>query len=96
MEKYIFTDVKQLEILILNSIRTVLNEKSLKLTPHHNEERFFNINEAASFLRLATQTIYGFTSKREIPFIKKGKKLYFKKSALEAWLAEGNSKKPTA
>lgn len=40
----------------------------------------------------ASQTLYGFTSKREIPFIKRGKKLYFRKSELENWLLEGKRK----
>lgn len=52
--------------------------------------KLFNVIEAANFLNLAPQTLYGFTSNRSIPFIKKGKKLYFKKEDLEEWLATGN------
>jgi excisionase family DNA binding protein len=50
------------------------------------------IDEACLFLNLAKPTIYSLTSKRKIPFIKKGKKLYFKKMDLEAWLNEGKKK----
>ena len=52
-------------------------------------DKLLNIPEAATFLNLAPQTLYGFTSTRKIPFIKKGKKLYFKKSDLELWLCDG-------
>lgn len=54
--------------------------------------KLLNVNEAAIFLNLAPQTLYGFTSNRTIPFIKKGKKLYFEKSALEKWLSSGEKK----
>lgn len=53
------------------------------------EERFLCIEEAASFLNLAKQTVYGLTSKRLIPFLKKGKKLYFIESELKNWLLSG-------
>ncbi|QNA46129.1 helix-turn-helix domain-containing protein [Lacibacter sediminis] len=51
--------------------------------------KLFSVREAAIFLNLAPQTLYGFTSNRTIPFIKKGKKLYFKQSDLELWLTDG-------
>lgn len=47
------------------------------------------IEEAAKYLNLAKQTLYGFTSKGVIPYLKKGKKLYFKKSELDKWINEG-------
>jgi excisionase family DNA binding protein len=53
------------------------------------ENKLLSVNEAAKHLNLARQTLYGFTSNRVIPFIKKGKKLYFKKSDLNIWLEEG-------
>ena len=48
-----------------------------------------NIEEAAGFLRLAPQTIYGLTSKMMIPFVKKRHKIFFIKDDLENWLHEG-------
>lgn len=52
-------------------------------------DKHLSIKEASVFLNLAPQTLYGFTSNRTIPFIKKGKRLYFKKSDLEVWLNDG-------
>ena len=46
------------------------------------------LKQAAEFLNLAPQTIYGHTSNGTIPFIRKGK-LYFQKSELEAWVLQG-------
>jgi predicted DNA-binding transcriptional regulator AlpA len=41
---------------------------------------------------MATQTIYGMTSTRQIPFIKKGKRVFFNKAEIIAWLNEGKMK----
>lgn len=58
-------------------------------TPNEPTDKLLSVKEAAIFLNLAPQTLYGFTSNRTIPFIKRGKKLYFKKNSLEMWLSEG-------
>lgn len=49
----------------------------------------FNITEAAEFLGLAKQTLYGYTSTNKIPFYKTNKKLYFKREDLIKWLDKG-------
>jgi excisionase family DNA binding protein len=71
-------------------IKSCIIEGISETTPTPQEEnKLLSINEAAKYLNLAKQTLYGFTSNRTIPFIKKGKKLYFKKSDLNIWLEEG-------
>ena len=45
--------------------------------------------EAVKLLNLAKPTIYALTSKNEIPFIKKSRKLYFSKKDLLKWINEG-------
>jgi excisionase family DNA binding protein len=54
-----------------------------------DEEKILFVNSLAEYLDLKVPTIYAMTSKREIPFYKKGKKLYFKKSEIEKWLETG-------
>ena len=87
MSNIILTTHSELEELIQQSIRKVINE-GIKEPPEGVKE-IFTIDEASKFLNLAKQTIYGFTSKNLIPFIKRGKKLYFKKAELNNWLMEG-------
>ncbi|MEO0553622.1 MAG: hypothetical protein AAF149_10510 [Bacteroidota bacterium] len=41
--------------------------------PDGEEERLLNVREAARFLGDAVATLYGRTSKNEIPFYKRGK-----------------------
>lgn len=91
MTQVILTSKDELENLIQTSIRKVLGEQG-KQNSNNEQDKIFSVKEAAAFLNLATQTLYGFTSKREIPFIKRGKKLYFRKSELESWLMEGKKR----
>lgn len=87
-QKIIITTENELDILIQNSVRKVINEnRNLQADSNYND--ILTLTEACEYLNLAKQTLYGFTSKNEIPFIKRGKKLYFKKSDLEKWLMEG-------
>ena len=45
-----------------------------------------DLNEASLFTGLSTGHLYRLTSGRQIPHFKKNRKLYFKKSDLEAWM----------
>ena len=42
--------------------------------------------ELGIYLNLSVYTIYGLVHKRSIPFIKKGKRLYFQKMVIDEWL----------
>jgi excisionase family DNA binding protein len=90
MTKVIVTTSDELESLIQNCFRKAMSEQTRKSETSKTE--FLNLKEAAQYLNLANQTIYGLTSKNEIPFLKRGKKLYFKKSELENWINEGKRK----
>ena len=53
-------------------------------------DRWFNLQELCDYLpdRPAKQTVYGWIGNHIIPFHKKGKKLQFLKSEIDAWLLE--------
>lgn len=46
------------------------------------------VDEAAAFLSLSKHAIYHKTSTREIPHFKKGKRVYFNRQALLAWVQD--------
>jgi excisionase family DNA binding protein len=48
--------------------------------------------QAADFLRLKISTLYEKTSEKTVPHFKRGNKLYFHRSELEAWVKEGKVK----
>ncbi|HVA98083.1 MAG TPA: helix-turn-helix domain-containing protein [Bacteroidia bacterium] len=91
MTKIIVTTKDELQEIIHESVKSAISEQN---TQQQSEEldKMMSLKEVAIFLNLAQQTVYGFTSKQQIPFVKKGKKLYFRKSELEKWLMEGNIK----
>ena len=82
--------------LSLDNLASRVAEKIIELQtdsalPHEPvfSDEFLSIAEASQFLHLAIATIYTLTCKNDIPFIKKGKKLYFLKADLIAWLKDG-------
>ncbi|MBS3916057.1 MAG: helix-turn-helix domain-containing protein [Bacteroidetes bacterium] len=87
MNDLIVISKDELGKMIRASLKEVLSEE--KGTQHRPNDEFLDLQEAAEFLKLKVTTIYGYTSQSQIPFIKRGKKLYFEKSKLEAWLKEG-------
>lgn len=50
------------------------------------------IQQAAEFTHLSVPTVYGKVSKKEIPYIKKGKRLFFSQKDLTDWLRSGRIK----
>ena len=91
MDKIIVISPDELQNLIQTFIRKSFDEYDNK-TPNQDQDRLLSITEASEYLNLAKQTLYGYTSINKIPFIKKGKKLYFRKSDLQTWLLEGKQK----
>lgn len=63
------------------------------ITP--TDEPLMSVIETAEFLDLAVPTIYGLVQRAEIPVNKKGKRLYFLKSELTAWVKTGRKKTHT-
>ena len=47
------------------------------------------IKDAANFLNLSRPTLYGKVSRREIPFMKQGNRLYFSKAELVDYIKSG-------
>ena len=90
MIKIISVTPNELESLIEEVLRRILSEKIKKENDSFSE--IMNVDQASKFLNVAKQTLYVYTSKNIIPFIKRYKKLYFKKSDLENWLMEGRQK----
>jgi excisionase family DNA binding protein len=56
------------------------------------QEHLLTVQEAAEFLNLTVPTIYSKVSRRELPFMKRQKRLYFSNKELLAYLKEGSRK----
>lgn len=81
--------LNDLEALIENSVRRAVSAIETK----NEEDTILSFEEGCNFLNLQPATVYGKTSRREIPFIKQGKHIRFSKADLTAWLKQF-SKKP--
>lgn len=59
------------------------------------QDRYLNIMELIDYLpeNPARQTIYGWVNLRCVPYEKHGKRLYFRKSDIDSWLANGRKVK---
>jgi len=57
-------------------------------------DRWFNLQELCEYLpdRPAKQTVYGWIGQHAVPYHKKGKKLQFLKSEIDAWLKSDKRK----
>ena len=70
-------------------------EKLLKVIIDNNNIKLstiMTVEQVSEYLSLSVATLYGYTSKKEIPHAKRGKKLYFEKNAIDKWLFENNTK----
>lgn len=90
MKDIILTSINKEEItqLVTDAVKSVLSNKA----EDHNDYQFLNVGQACEFLGIAKPTLYTKCSKQIIPHFKKGKKLYFHKAELIAWLKSGKRK----
>lgn len=75
--------------LKLDRIVELINNQSDKATSKQEDE-LFSVQQTAEFLNLSAPTIYGKVSRNEIPFMKRGNRLYFSKIDLMTYLKEGH------
>jgi hypothetical protein len=76
----------------VESIERLLQRQQL---PPEQVDELFTIQQASDFLKLTIPTIYGLVSRSVVPVSKKGKRLYFSKAELTAWIKEGRRKTTT-
>jgi excisionase family DNA binding protein len=74
----------------VNNIKRLLTEKGENEKP--SGDQLLTIKEAAVLLHLSVPTCYGLVHRKEVPVCKKGKRLYFSKDELTAWVMAGRKK----
>ena len=70
-------------LLRLERIENLIKELSGERT---DDDIILDVKQASKYIHLSVARIYKFTSEKEIPHYKKGKRLYFKKTELRDWL----------
>jgi excisionase family DNA binding protein len=76
-------------IKVLSDQITVSILKALNLSKKPDEDPLLTIDDVSKKYDLSKATIYGLTHKKEIPFYKPGKRLYFLESEILNWVKRG-------
>ena len=86
-----FENLPQAVSLLLEKVDTLeqLLKSQQTIISQAPSDRPMSIAEAAKFVNLTVPTLYGFVSKRTIPFSKVGKRLYFSEKELTSWIQSG-------
>lgn len=91
MENLVFTQLSVPEVRAM--FRQELETYFANNNPAQPEsDQLLSVQEASEFLRLTTATIYSLVSRfseSNIPFSKRGKRLYFSKEDLILWVKSG-------
>ncbi len=80
---------------VLSAKLDAINRKlSASMGNNRDEDERMDVTEAQKYIpgHPAVQTIYGWTSNNMIPYHKVGKRIYFLKSELDAWLSKEQHK----
>lgn len=88
MENLTFEQLPQ-AMRLLHEKMDRLEQRLGEQDAQQDAEIMFNVTQAAAFLHLSVATLYVKTSRREIPFNKQGKRLYFYKAELDEWVRKG-------
>ena len=85
--------IEDLQTVIIDCVNSCLSKnKQIHTDQTKQPEQFLNIQETALFLKLSVATIYSKVSKRELPCMKRGKRLYFSSVELREYIKEGRKK----
>jgi excisionase family DNA binding protein len=60
--------------------------------PEKNIDEILSVHQAAILLKLSVPTMYGLVHRREIPYSKRGKRLYFSRIELIDWIKSSRRK----
>ncbi len=81
----------EFESLLEDTIRRVL-ESHVSSISSNGQDDLMTVPQAAVFLSLSIPTIYGLLHRKELPAMKRAKRVYFKRSELLQYLEQGKKK----
>ena len=92
MKNYSFEDLPDILNRIegrLERIEEILSEKFNQEAP---EDDILGAKQASRILKFSVPTLYSKVCRREVPFYKRGNRLYFSKHKLLEWIQNGKKK----
>ncbi len=88
MEKIIVTTTEELSALIDERFRLAFKHYSPQLDTPPATRKTMSLAEFCEYAGLSKQTAYKLTSAQKVPHSKRGKRLYFDREKVDAWLLE--------
>lgn len=94
MENVILTQLSVPEIrqILRQELETFFVSKQEAASKKEDTDQLLTIQQAGGLLSLSVPTLYGYVQRNEIPFCKRGKRLYFSKQDLTNWVKESRRK----
>ena len=91
MDKTVFISlpIEDLQTVIIDCVNSCLKNNTQEQLTTEQPEELLTVQEAAKFLNLAVATIYSKVSREELPFMKRGNRLYFSSIELMEYLKQG-------
>jgi excisionase family DNA binding protein len=84
--------IEDLQTVIIDCVNSCLRDNKQEQSSTNHPEQLFTIQKASEFLCLSVPTIYAKVSRNEIPYMKRGKRLYFSRTELMEYLKGGRKK----
>ncbi len=100
MEGIIITIEKaELENIVSRAVETALIQAGIipqqESVQDDMNEFIMRSPDLCKYLKIKLSTLYQLTHKKEIPFNKKGKTMFFKKDEIDKWITEGHQETKT-
>lgn len=94
MEKFVLTQLSVAEIrqLLQQELKAIITDHLLLAAIQPEPDEIGSIALALEITGLAKQTVYGLVAQSKIPYMKRGKKLYFSRKELTEWIKQGKRK----
>ena len=87
--KFVLITPHELEELIR---RVLIEENPLPQARQHAAHEYLSMAEAAQYLQMPQSTLYQFCANRRLPYVKRGKRNYFLRADLDAFMAADRRK----
>lgn len=94
-EEISFNEMPKALAHLISKVETLEQLLKSQQNPALPSDKPLTISQAAEFVNLTVPTLYGFVSKRTIPFSKVGKRLYFSEAELTSWIKSGRKQSVT-
>lgn len=91
MEGLILSTPEQLRALFRDEIARFFREQPLPNAQPETGKQILDLDEFCQYARIGKQTAYKLTSTNRVPHSKRGKRLFFDKAQIDAWLLENRA-----